>query len=221
MAHGGTIFLDEIGDLSLSAQAKLLRAIESREVHPLGSWHGVSIDIRVIAATNRDMDAITLAGTFRRDLFYRLNVVRIELQPLRSRKEDIPRLLKHFIATYNRQLNRRVEAFHPDAVELLQTYDWPGNIRELRNVVEASFVNSLSNLIELIDLPERLQRTLEDQLGLGSRDKLIRALLGTHWNISRVADELQCSRMTIYRKMAQYRISRSSDKASTISAKAS
>jgi DNA-binding NtrC family response regulator len=209
MAHGGTVFLDEIGDLSLAAQAKILRALETREVHPLGGWRAVSVDFRMIAATNRDVEAITQSGSFRQDLFYRLNVVRIELPPLRERKQDIPRLLQHFIESFNRQFNRRVEVFHADAVNLLQSYDWPGNIRELRNVVEASFVNAASNQIEVLDLPDRLRRVLESQLSKGSREELVQALLAANWNISRAADELQCSRMTVYRKMAQYRVSKS------------
>lgn len=220
LANGGTIFFDEIGDLSLVAQAKLLRAIEVREVHPLGGWRGVNVDIRFIAATNRDLEAITQTGEFRRDLFYRLNVVRIELPPLRSRKEDIPRLLEHFIGVYNRQWNRQVEAFQPDAVELLQSYDWPGNIRELRNVVEASFVHAMSDRMEVLDLPERLRLALEQQLPPSSREKLVQTLLATNWNISRVAAQLRCSRMTVYRKMAQYCISRSSGKLCALAAKA-
>jgi DNA-binding NtrC family response regulator len=218
-ASGGTIFLDEVGDLSLGAQAKILRALESREVYPLGGWRSVSVNIRVIAATNREMDSITESGQFRKDLFYRLNVVRIELPPLRDRKEDIPQLLGHFIGVFNRQLNRRVEAFHRDAVELLQSYNWPGNIRELRNVVEASFVNAFSDRLEVMDLPERLRRALEDRMGADSRARLMRALLESNWNITRTADALQCSRMTVYRKIAQHRISKSSDESVAMAAK--
>jgi DNA-binding NtrC family response regulator len=220
LAHGGTLFFDEIGDLSPAAQAKVLRAIESREVQPLGGWRGISVDIRLIAATNRDLDVVTQNGEFRQDLFYRLNVVRIELPPLRSRKEDIPQLLQHFIEVYNGQLNRHVEAFDPVAIELLRSYHWPGNIRELRNVVEASFVSVTSDRIEVLDLPERLRRAFEAQLLPDRRETLIQALLATNWNISRVADELQCSRMTVYRKMAQYSISRTSDKPAALAAKA-
>jgi DNA-binding NtrC family response regulator len=220
MAHGGTIFFDEIGELSLAAQAKVLRAIESREVFPLGGWRGVTVDIRLIAATNRDLEAGIQSGQFRRDLFYRLNVVRIELPPLRERREDIPQLLQHFLGFYNRQLNRRVESFDPYAVELLKTYRWPGNIRELKNVVEASFVHAESERIEVVDLPDRLQRAFKDQMPPDSREKLVHALFDLEWNISRVADELRCSRMTVYRKMAQYSISRSSDRPRTLTAKA-
>jgi DNA-binding NtrC family response regulator len=208
MAHSGTIFFDEIGDLNLSAQAKLLRALESGEVHPLGGWRGVNVDVRVIAATNRDVDGMSQTGEFRRDLFYRLNVVRIALPPLRGRREDIPLLLAHFIAIFNERMGRQVEAFDPEVVELLQSYDWPGNIRELKNAVEASFVNAVSGRIELMDVPENLRCALEAKLDPGSRQKLVRTLHATNWNISRAAGELQCSRMTIYRKMAHYSISR-------------
>jgi transcriptional regulator with PAS, ATPase and Fis domain len=209
MAHNGTIFFDEIGDLSLPAQAKLLRAIESREVFPLGGWRGVPIDVRVIAATNKDLDADAESGVFRRDLFYRLNVARIELPPLRTRKQDVPRLIEHFVSVNNRDLRRNVECFLPDAVEALQSYNWPGNIRELRNVVEVSFINTASNQIGVEDLPEQLRRTVGKQTKPDTREVLVSTLQSTNWNISRVADELQCSRMTIYRKMAQHQISRS------------
>jgi DNA-binding NtrC family response regulator len=209
MAHNGTILFDEIGDLSLPAQAKLLRAIESREVFPLGGWRGVPIDVRVIAATNKDLDAEAESGVFRRDLFYRLNVARIELPPLRARKQDIPRLVEHFVSVNNRDLRRNVECFLPNAIEALQSYDWPGNIRELRNVVEVSFINAASNQIGVEDLPEQLRRAVGKQTKPGTREVLVSTLQSTNWNISRVADELQCSRMTIYRKMAQHQISRS------------
>ena len=209
MAHNGTIFFDEIGDLSLPAQAKLLRAIESREVFPLGGWRGVPIDVRVIAATNKDLDADAESGVFRRDLFYRLNVARIELPPLRTRKQDVPRLIEHFVSVNNRDLRRNVECFLPDAVEALQSYNWPGNIRELRNDVEVSFINTASNQIGVEDLPEQLRRTVGKQTKPDTREVLVSTLQSTNWNISRVADELQCSRMTIYRKMAQHQISRS------------
>jgi transcriptional regulator of acetoin/glycerol metabolism len=128
-------------------------------------------------------------------------------------------LLKHFITIFNRQLKRRVEAFQSDAVELLQSYDWPGNIRELRNVVEASFVNAFSDRLEVMDLPERLRRALEHRVGPDIREGLVRALLATNWNISRAADELKCSRMTVYRKIAHYQISRSCGETTALVAK--
>lgn len=208
-AHRGTLFFDEIGDLSLAAQAKVLRAIETREVQPLGGRQGVEVDVRFIAATNRDLEALTRTAEFREDLFYRLNVVRIELPPLRRRRQDIPQLLEHFINVYNGLWDLHVESFQPDAAALLQSYEWPGNIRELRNVVEASFVNAASNRIGMLDLPERLRRAFEDQTPQDSRNELVQTLLATSWNISRAAERLRCSRMTVYRKMAQHSISKS------------
>jgi transcriptional regulator with PAS, ATPase and Fis domain len=206
MAHNGTIFFDEIGDLSLSAQAKLLRALESHEVFPLGGGRGVNVDVRLIAATNRNLDIAIESGGFRQDLFYRLNVVRIELPPLRDRKQDIPSLVEHFIGVNNRDLGRHIECFSADAIDVLQSYDWPGNIRELRNVIEASFINALSNQIQFGDLPERLLRNVAPRTKTDGRTTLVNVLQATNWNISRVAAELQCSRMTVYRKMAQHQI---------------
>jgi DNA-binding NtrC family response regulator len=212
-AHGGTIFFDEIGDIGLSAQAKLLRAIESREVHPLGGCRGTSVDIRLIAATNRDLGAMVRAREFRQDLFYRLDVVRIEMPPLRDNREDIPQLLAHFVETFNRRFRRKVRGFRADAAELLAGYDWPGNIRQLRNLVESCFVNTASDLIEVKDLPVHFRLELESKLDPQSRESLLQALQASNWNISRVAWQLQCSRMTVYRKMAHFRVSRGGDKA--------
>ena len=207
-AHGGTIFFDEIGDIGSGAQAKLLRALESREVYPLGASRGTSIDVRLIAATNRDIDALVGSQQFRQDLFYRLDVVRIEMPPLRSNREDIPQLLKHFVETFNRRFRRQVKGFQSDAAELLAWYDWPGNIRQLRNLVEACFVNASSDRLAICDFPAHFRAELESKLDPGSRGALIRALQASNWNISHAAWRLHCSRMTVYRKMARYRISR-------------
>jgi DNA-binding NtrC family response regulator len=214
-AHGGTIFFDEIGDIGGCAQAKLLRAIESREVHPLGGCRGTSVDVRLIAATNRDMEAMVRDREFRQDLFYRLDVVRIEMPPLRENREDIPQLLAHFVETFNRRFQRTVCGFEADAAELLACYDWPGNIRQLRNLVEACFVNAGSDRIEISDFPGHFRLELESKLDPQNRGSLIRALKASNWNISRAAWQLQCSRMTVYRKMAQFRISRNRAKAAS------
>jgi DNA-binding NtrC family response regulator len=207
-AHGGTIFFDEIGDIGSGAQAKLLRAIETREIHPLGACRGTSIDVRLIAATNRDIDELVRSQSFRQDLFYRLDVVRIEMPPLRSNREDIPQLLMHFVEVFNQRFRRKVKRFQSDAADLLAWYEWPGNIRQLRNVVEACFVNASSDQIEISDFPAHFRVELESKLNAGSRGGLIRALQASNWNISRAAWQLHCSRMTVYRKMARYRISR-------------
>ena len=207
-AHGGTILFDEIAEIGLGAQAKLLRAIESREVQPLGGSRLTKVDLRLIAATNRDVESMVRSGEFRRDLFYRLNVVRIEMPALRNRREDIPQLLRHFVATFNQRFHRKVRGFQHEAAELLACYDWPGNIRELRNLVEACFVNAASDCIEINDFPEHFRAELESKLDPGSLQRLICALKACNWNISRAARELQCSRMTVYRKMAQFRVPR-------------
>jgi DNA-binding NtrC family response regulator len=149
-AHGGTIFFDEIGDIGPGAQAKLLRAIETREVYPLGTTRGTNIDVRLLAATNRDIDSIVKSGEFRQDLFYRLDVVRIDIPPLRNNREDIPLLLTHFVSSFNRRFGRKILGFEQNAADLLAAYDWPGNIRQLRNVVEGCFVKPATRTIFLV-----------------------------------------------------------------------
>lgn len=209
-AHCGTIFFDEIGDIASSAQAKLLRAIESHEVFPLGATRGSRIDVRLIAATNRNIDDLVVSQEFRQDLFYRLDVVRIEMPALRDNREDIPKLLNHFVATFNRRFGRQVKGFQAEAAELLNLYAWPGNIRQLRNLVEACFVNTTSDYLGICDFPSHFRAELESKLDLSSRTGLIRALRACNWNISHAAWRLHCSRMTVYRRMARYQISRTS-----------
>jgi len=135
-AHGGTLFLDEISNLPLELQAALLRAIETREVRPVGAADPVVVDVRYIAATNRDLHDLVREGEFREDLFYRLNVFPIQLPPLRDRAEDIPALARHFLAGFSARMHKRVDDFTPEALDVLTQYDWPGNVRELSNVVE-------------------------------------------------------------------------------------
>ena len=214
-AHGGTIFFDEIGDIGSGAQAKLLRAIEAREVYPLGACTGISIDVRLIAATNRNIDELVGSQQFRQDLFYRLDVVRIEMPPLRNNREDIPQLLMHFVETFNQRFGRQVKGFQADAAELLTLYDWPGNIRQLRNLVEACFVNASSDQLQIGDFPAHFRAELESKLDPSSRGSLIRALQASDWNISHAAWRLHCSRMTVYRKMARYQISRNENTLAT------
>jgi DNA-binding NtrC family response regulator len=164
--------------------------------------------VRLLAATNRDIQAMVSSQQFRHDLFYRLDVVRIEMPPLRNNREDIPKLLMHFVETFNKRFAYQVKGFQSDAAELLTLYDWPGNIRQLRNLVEACFVNSNSDLLTISDFPSHFRAELESKLDPGSRGGLIRALQACNWNISHAAWRLHCSRMTVYRKMARYQISR-------------
>ena len=152
-ANDGTIFLDEIAELSPGLQVKLLRVLQEMQVRPVGSTKAHPVDVRVIAATNRDLDRSIADGRFRQDLYYRLNVVRVSLPPLRSRREDIPPLVNHFLRRYNRRFRRDVKGITPDALATLSGYDFPGNVRELENVVERAFAMGAREQITLADLP--------------------------------------------------------------------
>ena len=207
-ADGGTIFLDEIGDMSSYAQAKILRVIESKEIQRLGGRHDVAVDVRIIAATNQDLERLVREEKFRKDLFFRLNVTRIHLPPLRDRKEDIPGLLEYYMRDMNRRFERRVSRLTEEALEHLLAYDWPGNVRELRNLLEAIFVDHPPSELSLDHLPVEFRARCEKfkALSRDERERLLWALLSTNWNKSKAADKLQWSRMTLYRKMARYHI---------------
>jgi DNA-binding NtrC family response regulator len=158
LAHGGTIFLDEIAELPPHLQVKLLRVLEERRIQPLGSERAIAVDVRILAATNRDLEIEVREKRFRADLFYRLNVVSLTLPPLRERREDIPELLQSYIDHFRARLPSEVAAVHPDALEALSTYDWPGNVRELINFVERAVLMANRSEIMLVDLPEAIQR---------------------------------------------------------------
>jgi DNA-binding NtrC family response regulator len=153
LATGGTLFLDEIGSMRLDLQAKILRALQEREIERVGGTRTIKIDVRVIAATNRDLKTAITEGTFREDLFYRLNVVPITIPPLRQRREDIPLLVQHFIAKYNREFARSVKGLSAGAMAALYHYSWPGNVRELENVVERALALAKTESISLSELP--------------------------------------------------------------------
>jgi DNA-binding NtrC family response regulator len=210
-ADGGTVLFDEIGEMSLYAQAKILRVIESREVYPLGGRRSIPVNIRIMAATNRDLDHEMAHNRFRQDLFFRLNVARIKLPPLRERKEDIPLLIEHFAQKFSREFGRQIEGFTDQALDLLKKSDWPGNIRELMNLIERIFIDPPAGKINVDDLPESMQSP-----GLShpnaipeERELLLSALSQTNWNKSQAAERLHWSRMTLYRKMAKYHIQES------------
>ena len=152
LADGGTIFLDEIGTLPLSLQAKLLRALQEREVEPLGSEQTLKVDVRVIAATNRDLRRKVSEGAFQEDLFYRLSVIPVEIPPLRQRREDIPVLVEHFVRKHSQRTGKRVDGVEEEVVEDLQAYDWPGNVRELENTIERAVVLSPGPVIRRGDI---------------------------------------------------------------------
>lgn len=207
-AEGGTVFFDEIGDMSPYAQAKILRAIESREIHHLGGTKSIPLDIRIVAATNQNLDCLVAEHRFRSDLYYRLNVARIHLPPLRDRKEDIPLLADYYIGRLNERFGRRIEGLSVEALFCLLCYQWPGNVRELKNLLEAIFIDPPLNRISLSDLPEHLQSTsaAKKPPAQNERELLLSALFSTRWNKSQAARKLHWSRMTLYRKMAKYHI---------------
>jgi len=206
LADGGSVFLDEVGDLSLYTQAKMLRVLESKEIERLGGTRTVPLDIRVIAATNRDLEQMVANGQFRGDLFFRLDVVRVHLPPLRERKEDIPLLLDHFIGKLNAKFGCDVEGLSEETLDRLLQYDWPGNIRELKNLLESVFVMVSGGRIALTDLPPRFRERLKqgEHRTQSDRERILWALLSTDWNKSRAARKLHWSRMTLYRKMAKF-----------------
>jgi DNA-binding NtrC family response regulator len=211
LADRGTVFFDEIGDMGALAQAKILRAIESREVYRLGGTRPISLDVRFIAATNQDVERAVSEGRFRPDLYFRLNVARVHLPPLRERRADIVTLLDHYLQDLNQRSPERVQGFAPEALKTLRDYDWPGNVRELKNLVEAVFVCPPPGPVEVGDLPETIRRRLRAVCALGDteRQRLTEALFAANWNKSRAAEILHWSRMTLYRKMAKYSVVRS------------
>ncbi len=207
-AAGGTIFLDEVGDMSPYAQAKVLRAIETKEIQRVGGTKRVPVDVRIVAATNRDLEQSVCDASFRQDLFFRLNVVRLNLPPLRERKDDIPSLCKHYMAELNQRFGRGLEGIADDVWPVLFQHTWPGNVRELKNVLEAACITTSSTHIERADLPQSLvvQCAQDTALRQDERDSLLRALCATNWNKSQAAKKLRWSRMTLYRKMVKYHI---------------
>ncbi|KPK70098.1 hypothetical protein AMJ82_03995 [candidate division TA06 bacterium SM23_40] len=214
VANGGTIFFDEIGNISLSVQAKLLRAIQEREIVRVGSTQVLRVDVRIIAATNRDLASTVRTGSFREDLFYRLSVVPIELPPLRERKEDIPLLADYFLKMYNRERKKNILGITDEAMERLARYEWPGNVRELENAIERAVVLAEGDVIEPKDLlyyglrvdqeddgaPE--QKTLADV----EREHIERTLTAFEGHKGRTAEALNIDRKTLRQKMKKYGI---------------
>ena len=211
-ARGGTVFLDEIGEMPMEAQAKLLRTVEHQEVMPLGSSEPVSVDFRLVAATNRDLEQMVEEGTFRRDLYYRLNIFHIELPPLRDRREDIPALVDHFIGQHARKLRRPAPTPTNEAMKALMGYDWPGNVRELSNVLERAVILASDEQITLEALPGNLMdcqteggaMSLDCVVERCERDHIQRVLELTDGNRSEAADVLEVDRATLYRRLDKY-----------------
>lgn len=208
VADGGTLFLDEIGEMPLNIQAKFLRAIERKEVQRLGDHRTSRVDVRLIAATNQDPEDLVRQQKFRQDLFFRLNVLRIALPPLRERPSDIPLLAAHFLRELSAQLGGHPRVLHAEVLELLCRYCWPGNVRELRNVLEAAAARASATLLSPEDLPADFRLRL-DQVGTAGqteKDLLLSALTAVNWDKSKAARRLRWSRATLYRKLARYSI---------------
>jgi DNA-binding NtrC family response regulator len=215
LADRGTIFLDEIGDISPKLQLSLLRVLQEREFTRVGGTKSIKVDVRIIAATNRDLKKAVDEGKFRDDLYYRLNVISIELPPLRAHKEDIPLLVHHFIEKFNIEMGGRVERISEEALEILMKYDWPGNVRELENVIERAMVITKGNLIKAEDLHLSPQVLKEKGAVLSTDDKTIRSLEKKHiaqvlgenkWNIQKSAEQLGIDRVTLYNKIRKYKL---------------
>jgi len=218
-ADGGTIFLDEIADMSLKTQSKVLRVLEEGEVQKVGSSKINTVDVRVIAATNKDLKKEIEKGNFRDDLFFRLNVVPIYSPALREKREDIPLLIEYFARNFAEENNFKVKTFTPEAVEALTRYPWKGNVRELKNVVERLLIMTSKDTIEKKDLPEQVRgeakvyvpeaakvQTLKDFRDLAEKDFILAKLEENNWNISQTAREIDTPRSNLYKKLEQYGI---------------
>ncbi len=214
-ADGGTIFLDEIAEVPPSLQVKLLRALQERKIRPVGDTREFGIDVRVIAATNRDLTKAIENNTFRKDLYYRLNVISIQMPPLRDIKDDIPHLVYHFMKKYSEETPRSVTRVAPEVIDLLMRYDWPGNVRQLENIIERAFALGEGDIICTQDLPAEI-RNIDNQLSISNtnlnlveneKTLMLRALRQTKGNKAEAAKLLGINITTVYRKMEKYRIS--------------
>jgi two-component system nitrogen regulation response regulator NtrX len=235
-ADRGTIFLDEIGDMSQKTQAKVLRVLQEQEVERLGSARTIKVDVRVIAATNKNLEEAIERGEFREDLFFRLNVIPIVVPPLRERREDIPRLVQHFAKRTAEEHNLKPKRFDQSAMDALQRYRWRGNIRELRNTVERLLIMTPSDAVRVEDLPSEIRNaeppravvesdgpvknnetpatgpgTLREFKDAAERAYLVQKLRENNWNISRTAELIDTPRSNLYKKLEQYGIKQEVD----------
>ncbi len=213
IADGGTVFLDEIGDMSLKLQVKLLRVLQERSFERVGGSKTINVDVRMIAATHRDLDALVKEGKFREDLYYRLNVVPIHIPPLRERRQDIPLLLNHFLERWNKINNTNLEGLTEQSLDVLTSYDYPGNVRELQNIVERLVVIKKKGFVSIEDLPEKLYAGKPDEVEMDilrgydtlvsdfEKALILKALNQTKGVKSQAARVLQMNRTTLIEKM--------------------
>ncbi|MGE5234185.1 MAG: sigma-54-dependent transcriptional regulator [Acidobacteriota bacterium] len=220
-ADGGTIFLDEIGDMSARTQAKVLRVLQSGEVEPVGTEKSVQVDVRVIAATNRNLEDEIAAGRFREDLYFRLNVIPVRTPPLRERLDDVPALVEYFVRRYAQANNYRARSFAPEAIAFLQGLPWKGNVRELKNLVERALILTRGDAISRQDLVEIAGSgkavvseallsvaTLREFQELSEKLFLTHKLEANDWNVTRTAQSIDTPRSNLYKKLEQYGIRR-------------
>lgn len=219
LANNGTILLDEIDSLPPYLQVKLLRVLQQKEFEMVGCTKTKKVNVRIIASTNRDLEAEIRKGNFREDLFYRLNVITIDMPPLRDHKNDIPTLVEHFIALFNSKTKRNVAGLSKEALKVFMDYDWPGNIRELENSLERLVVLSRAEVIDAADLPDQLKQAnyglmadlkrsgaLKDVLKEPEKQIILKALEETGWNRKRAANRLNINRTTLYNKMKEHQL---------------
>jgi two-component system nitrogen regulation response regulator NtrX len=214
LANGGTLFLDEVGDMSSSAQSKVLRIIETQEFQRVGGSKNIKVDVRIITATNKDLKEEVKKGNFREDLLYRLNVIPIMVPPLRERKEDIPALVEHFLESFAAEYGKKQKKIAPDALRMIEAYDWPGNIRELRNVIERLVIMTPSDTITsknlIIAEPTRQDylayKTLKEARDAFEKDFIAKRLEENNWNVSKTAEILQIERSNLHKKIKAYNI---------------
>jgi len=215
-ADGGTLFLDEVGDMSAKTQAKVLRVLEEQRFTPVGGNVSLSVDVRVIASTNKDLEKEIEAGNFREDLYYRLNVIPFQIPPLRERKEDVPLLVDYFLRDFARKYGKKVPVVTRKALDLLESYYWPGNVRELRNTMERLIIMTPHHNLGVFDLPEPILRrsvlapqaseepgSLQDAREQFERSFILQKLAECKGNVARAAQALQIERSNLYRKMRQ------------------
>lgn len=228
VANGGTLFLDEIGDMSLHTQAKVLRAIQEREIERLGGVDPIKIDVRLITATHKDLKALIGKNLFREDLFYRINVVTIQLAPLRERVEDLMTLIDHFVGTVSQKLGRAIKGVTPRALTALKNFKWPGNVRQLQNIIEGASVFAKGDYIDIENLPEEIRlgfapesaaspvdwvageidkgKSFDEVIGQIEKEIIMRTLTATAGNQSQAATKLGMKRGTLQYKIKQYEI---------------
>ncbi|MBI5249301.1 MAG: sigma 54-interacting transcriptional regulator [Desulfomonile tiedjei] len=219
LANGGTLFLDEIAEISQAIQVKLLRVLEEREFQRVGDNRNIKVDVRIMTATNKELYKKVLDGSFRDDLYYRLSVFPLTLPPLRERIEDIPLLVAHFIRKFNKQMGKSIQGIADEVLEILESYQWPGNIRELANAIEHAFVHTKGALIHPADLPhsllnyapttlERKSSGTQEKLDSVEREFIVKELEAASWKKSVAARRLGMSRVTLWRKMEKYGIAK-------------